>query len=89
MRFDSSCNCLDILVDPATLRTKKCCLMRLVCLTVDVVVLAVRPSELRILGGSVDTRPLKAPQFSDGASLDPHGPNQVEGAHAKNAKTLR
>ncbi|KFY93772.1 hypothetical protein V500_03529 [Pseudogymnoascus sp. VKM F-4518 (FW-2643)] len=29
------------------------------------------------------------PQFSEGASLDQHGPNQVEGVHATNVKSLR
>ena len=47
-------------------------------LAVDVVVRAVRPSVLRILGGSIDTRP-----------LDQHGPNQVEDAHTTHVKTLR
>ncbi|KFZ19923.1 hypothetical protein V502_03426, partial [Pseudogymnoascus sp. VKM F-4520 (FW-2644)] len=30
-----------------------------------------------------------APQFSEGASLDQHGPNQVEDAQTRNVKTLR
>lgn len=30
-----------------------------------------------------------APQFSEGESLDQHGPNQVEDAHTTNVKNLR